>query len=152
MKRQLILLVILLVLPLGAAHAQKRAFTIEDLYRIRSISDVHLSPDGNSIIYVLTASDFPRAKRNSHVWMMNADGQNSRQLTNGDKSEFTAAFSPDGKWISYVSAKDGAPQLYVMPSTVGEARKVTNISTGISDPLWSPDGKWIAVSSAVYPA
>jgi dipeptidyl aminopeptidase/acylaminoacyl peptidase len=150
-KKNILLVAIIAILIPLTATAQKRAFTIEDLYRIKSISDVHVSPDGRSIIYVLTTSDFPRAKRNSHVWMMNVDGQDVRQLTTGDKSEFTAAFSPDGKWISYVSAKDGAPQVYVMPATGGEARKVTNISTGVSDPLWSPDSKWIAFSSDVYP-
>ena len=151
MKRNLLLIIIILISIPFAAHAQKRAFTIEDLYRIKSISDVHVSPDERSIIYVLTTSDFPRAKRGSHIWMMNIDGQNARQLTTGDKSENTAAFSPDGRWISYVSAKDGSPQLYLMPAAGGEPRKLTNISTGVSDPLWSPDGKWIAFSSDVYP-
>ena len=151
MRKQFLFSTIILLLITGVSHAQKRAFTIEDLYRIKSISDVHVSPDGRSIIYVLTDSDFPRAKRNSHVWMMNSDGTNARQLTTGDKSESSGAFSPDGNWISYVSAKDGAPQIYVIPSAGGKARKVTNISTGVSDPLWSPDGKWIAFSSDVYP-
>lgn len=151
MKMRYLLVIVSLLICVNPAHAQKRAFNIEDLYRIKSVSDVHVSPDGRSVIYVLTTSDFPRAKRNSHVWMMNADGQNVRQLTTGDKSESSVAFSLDGKWISYVSAKDGAPQLYVMPVAGGEAKKVTNISTGVSDPLWSPDGKWIAFSSDVYP-
>jgi len=151
MKKKLLLAMIIVFATPFVAHAQKRAFTIEDLYRVKSISDVHVSPDGRSIIYVLTTSDFQRAKRVSHIWMMNLDGQNARQLTTGDKSENSAAFSPDGKWISYVSAKDGTPQLYVMPAAGAEAKKLTNISTGVADPLWSPDGKWIAFSSDVYP-
>ena len=151
MKRNVLLAIVTLISISFAAHAQKRAFAIEDLYRIKSISDVHVSPDGRSVIYVLTTSDFPRAKRANHIWIMNIDGQNARQLTSGDKSETSAAFSPDGKWISYISAKDGAPQLYVMPAAGGEAKRVTNISTGVSDPLWSPDVKWIAFSSDVYP-
>jgi dipeptidyl aminopeptidase/acylaminoacyl peptidase len=151
MRKQSLLATSLLLILFSSAHAQKRAFTIEDLYRIKSISDVHLSPDGRSIIYVVTTSDFPRAKRAGHLWIMNSDAQNARQLTNGDKGEYNAAFSPDGKWISYLSAKDGAPQIYVMPAAGGEAKKLTNVSTGVSDPLWSPDGKWIAFSSDVYP-
>jgi dipeptidyl aminopeptidase/acylaminoacyl peptidase len=150
MRKHLLLVIICLLIPF-AAHAQKRAFTIEDLYRIKSLSDVHVSPDGRSVIYVLSTSDLPRAKRVSHIWMMSSDGQNATQLTGGDKGENSPAFSPDGKWIVYISSKDGSPQLYLMPAAGGAARKLTNISTGVSDPLWSPDSKWIAFSSDVYP-
>ena len=144
------LLFILLLVPV-TAYAQKRAFTIEDLYRVKGIADVHLSPDGRQVIYSVTTSDLPRAKRVTHIWVMNSDGSSPRQLTSGEKGESSPAFSPDGKWISYVSTKDGGPQLYLLPAVGGEAKKLTNISTGVGDPLWSPDAKWIAFASDVYP-
>jgi dipeptidyl aminopeptidase/acylaminoacyl peptidase len=150
MKKHSLAIILLILIPV-LAQAQKRAFTIEDLYRIKSISDVHLSPDGRMVLYTVTTSDLPRAKRVSHIWTMSSDGQNQKQITSGDKGESSPAFSPDGKWISYVSSKDGSPQLYLIPAAGGTARKLTNISTGVSDPLWSPDGKWIAFSSDVYP-
>ena len=148
--RKSLLVIILLLIPV-ATYAQKRAFTIEDLYRVKSISDVHVSPDNRSVIYAVSTSDLARAKRITHIWMMDIDGRNARQLTNGDKSESSPAFSPDGKWISFISSKDGNPNIYVLSSAGGEAKKLTSISTGVSDPLWSPDGKWIAFSSDVYP-
>ena len=141
----------LLLVASVCAHAQKRAFTIEDLYRVKSISDVHVSPDGKSIIYAVATSDLARAKRIAHIWTMGSDGQNPRQLTSGEKGESSPMLSPDGNWILYISAKDGGPQLYLLPTGGGEAKKLTSISTGVSDPLWSPDGKWIAFSSDVYP-
>jgi dipeptidyl aminopeptidase/acylaminoacyl peptidase len=145
------LLVVIMMLIAANAQAQKRGFTIEDLYRIKSISDVHVSPNGQSVIYAVTTSDLPRAKRVTHIWTMNVDGQGGRQITSGDKGESSPAFSPDGKWISYISSKDGSPQLYLITAAGGAARKLTNISSGVSDPLWSPDSKWIAFSSDVYP-
>lgn len=151
MKRRLILLIILLVLPFGAARAQKRAFSIEDLYRIKSISDVHLSPDGKTVVYAVSTSDLSRAKRTTQIWLMDADGRNARQITTGDKSSSAPVFSPDGRWIAFISARDGEPNLYVMSATGGEARRVTKISTGVSDPVWSPDGRWVAFSTDVYP-
>jgi dipeptidyl aminopeptidase/acylaminoacyl peptidase len=151
MNRRLTLLIILLVLPLSAAHAQKRAFSIEDLYRIKSVADVHWSPDGKAIVYTISTSDLPRAKRTTQIWLMDADGRNARQITTGDKSSYSPVYSPDGRWIAFISARDGDPNLYVMSATGGEARRVTNISTGVSDPVWSPDGKWVAFSTDVYP-
>ena len=151
MRRHILWSLLIVMLAAGTASAQKRAFTVEDLYRIKSISDVHISPDGKSIVYVVGTSDLPQAKRVAHIWTMDIDGRNARQITQGEKSSSSPLFSPDGKWISFISAKDGSANLYVMPAGGGEARKLTNVSTGVSDPLWSPDGRWIAFSTDVYP-
>jgi dipeptidyl aminopeptidase/acylaminoacyl peptidase len=135
----------------SAVYGQKRAFTIEDFYRIKSITDVHASPDGKSVVYLVTESDFARATRIAHVWMMDIDGKNARQLTFGAKGESAPRFSPDGKSLLMIASRDGAPNLYIMPLKGGEARQLTNISTGVADPIWSPDSKWIAFSTDVYP-
>ena len=154
MMRRVFLFSFILLLSF-TSHAQKRAFTIEDLYRVKNISDLHVAPDGKTVIFVVSISDLARAKRNSHIWAMDINGdingQNLRQLTSGDKSESSPLFSPDGKQILFISSKDGSANFYLMPINGGESRKLTNISTGVSDPLWSPDSKWIAFSSDVYP-
>lgn len=144
------LLIICLFLP-STLQAEKRAFTIEDLYRIKSVSDLQVSPDGKSVMYVVGTYDLPRAKSATHLWLMDIDGGNDRQITYSEKGEKSPLFSPDGQWISFVSSRDENANLYVMPVHGGEARRLTNISTGLSDPLWSPDSKSIAFSSDVYP-
>jgi dipeptidyl aminopeptidase/acylaminoacyl peptidase len=151
MMRRAILLCVLLLLTVCPSRAQPRAFAIEDLYRIKNLSDLHVSPDGKVLLYVVTTSELSRAKRISRIWMMDSDGRNPRQLTTGDKSEYSPSFSPDGKQILFISSKEGSANFYLMYASGGEARKLTNISTGVSDPVWSPDGKWIAFSSDVYP-
>lgn len=136
-----------------SSAAAKRAFTIEDLYRIRGIDALHVSPDGKTILYTLYTNDLAKAKRTGHIWLMDADGKNTRQFTFGEKGESSPSFSPDGKSIAFISSRDGSDNdnLYVISASGGEARQLTNISTGVGDPLWSPDGKWIAFSSDVYP-
>ncbi len=139
---------LLLVLP---CRADKRAFTIEDLYRLRGIEDLHVSPDGQTIVFTLRTDDLPRARRVRHIWMMDADGKNARQFTNGEKGESSPVFSPDGKRIAFISSRDGSDNLYLISASGGESRQLTKISTGVADPLWSPDGQRIAFSSDVYP-
>ena len=156
MIRRTFLFFLLMSLSFTSLQAQKRAFTIEDLYRVKNISDLHVAPDGKTVIFVVTTSDLARAKRNSHIWALDingdTDGKNLRQLTTSDKSESSPTFSPDGKQILFVSSKDGSANFYLMSATdKGVWRRLTNISTSVSDPLWSPDGKWIAFSSDVYP-
>ncbi|MFZ0230424.1 MAG: hypothetical protein WAL41_26550, partial [Mycobacterium sp.] len=139
------------VLLAAPSFAAKRAFTIEDLYRLRGIEDVHLSPDGGMVVFTLRTDDFARGKRLRHIWLMSADGSNARQFTSGEKGEASPMWSPDGKSIAFISSRDGDDNLYVISMNGGEARKLTSISTGVSDPVWSPDGKSIAFASDVYP-
>jgi dipeptidyl aminopeptidase/acylaminoacyl peptidase len=144
-------LLILLVLAASPALAQKRAFTLEDLYRVRDVGEVAVSPDGRSVLYTVATKDLGRAKREAHVWSLDLDGGDPRQLTYSDKAESSPSFSPDGKWIAFVSTRAGDANLYLMPRDGGEARPLTKLSTGVADPVWSPDGKWIAFATDVYP-
>ncbi|HKY04099.1 MAG TPA: S9 family peptidase [Blastocatellia bacterium] len=150
MKRRILALLILAMATASPAFAQKRAFGIEDLYRIKTISEVRVSPDGKKILYTVVTPDLPRGKRDTSIWMMNSDGTGARRLTEA-KGGSSPAWSPDGRWIAYVSSTDGSANLYLMPSAGGPVRRLTNISTGVSDPLWSPDGKSIAFATDVYP-
>jgi dipeptidyl aminopeptidase/acylaminoacyl peptidase len=137
-----------IALPSSAA---KRAFSIEDLYRARSISDLTLSPDGSVLAYGVSTTDLAHGKRTSHIWLQDADGGNAREVTRGD-SDASPHFAPDGRSLVFVrSDKDGASNLFVLPLRGGEAKQLTSISTGVSDPVISPDGKWIAFASDVYP-
>ena len=146
MKRWLAVLAALItVLPLAAAPA-RRAFTIEDLNRLKSVSDLEVSPDGKMLAFVVGVNDLPRAKRTSAIWAMDADGRNLRQVTRGEH-DGTPRFSPDGKMLAFI--RDS--QIHLLPLTGGEAKKLTSFSTGVSDPLWSPDGKALAFASDVYP-
>jgi len=128
----------------------KRAFTIEDLYRVKGVSDLTLSPDGRTLLFTLTVSDLPHAKRTSRIWAMDADGSNARPMTQGDVDS-SARFSPDGKQIAFVRTKGSDTNLFLLPLAGGEPRQLTSISSGVSDPRWSPNGKWIAFSTDVYP-
>jgi dipeptidyl aminopeptidase/acylaminoacyl peptidase len=151
MKRRFLLLFLFLLVPAYSLHAQKRAFTIEDLYRVKGVSDAHISPDGKSVVYTLTSSDLPRARRVTHIWMMDINGRNARQLTEHEKGANSPRFSPDGRSIAFISTMDSTSNLYLMTASGGKARKLTNISTGVADPLWSPDGRSIAFTTEVYP-
>jgi len=107
MRKRLFLFSFCFLLLAISRAAAKRAFTIEDLYRIRGIEDLHLSPDGRTALFTLGTSDLAKAKRVSHVWLMDADGKNARQFTFGEKGESSPIFSPDGKWIAFISARYG---------------------------------------------
>jgi dipeptidyl aminopeptidase/acylaminoacyl peptidase len=150
MKRYLTCLTVVLCVA-APAHAQKRAFTLEDIYRIRSVGDVQVSPDGRRAAYTVITSDLPRGKRSTQIWLMDLATAQTRELTHGEASSSSPIFSPDGRSLAFVSSRDGDDNVYLLPLDAGEARALTHLSTGVSDPIWSPDGKSIAFASDIYP-
>jgi dipeptidyl aminopeptidase/acylaminoacyl peptidase len=58
------------------------------------------------------------------------------------------SFSPDGKWISFISNMTGVPQVWVIPAEGGFPRMVTNGDDPVAGVRWSPAGDWLAVTIA----
>ena len=82
------LLPLLILLGTQYTHAQnKRKLLPSDVYRLKSIGDAHVSPEGKWICYTLSSVDSTKDKRNSDVWMVSWDGQQTIQLTNSADSE-----------------------------------------------------------------
>ena len=74
----------------------------------------------------------------SDIWIRRADGSVDRFLSS-DANERTGRFSPDGKWLAYVSDETGEYQVYVVPYPGPGARQVVSVDGGLS-PIWAPDG------------
>ena len=89
-----------------------------------------------------------RSEYINQVFLCNADGSNTIQLTRGEKNSANPQWSHDGKWIAYTSNRDGKNNLYVLPLGGGESEKVTDSKTGINDFSWSPDDKSVAFTMA----
>ncbi len=131
----------------------KRPLNPSDILRYVDVSDPHVSPDGKWCTYVVTTVDTLKDRTNSDIWMVSWDGKNNVQLTNSDEDESTPRFSPDNKYISFLSSrsfdedkddeKNDEAQLWLMNRLGGEATKITDVKNDIEDYVWSPDGKKI---------
>jgi dipeptidyl aminopeptidase/acylaminoacyl peptidase len=123
-----------------------RALTLDDLYRLPTVSDPQLSPDGARVAYVLATPDRDEDRVRTAIWVVDVDGAQSRQLTFGD-ADSSPRWSPDGRWLAFVATRPGgpeAPQVWLLPTAGGEARRLTDVDAGASEPVWSPDGQRIA--------
>jgi len=150
MKRT-ILLALAFGLAASAVAAEKRPFALDDLYRVKSVSGLALSPAGNRLVFEVASTDLRKAERNTDLYEIALATGALRQLTTGKGSENSVCWSPDGRTLYFVSARDGAPQLYALPADGGEARKVTDFAAGISSPLPLAGGQTLVFTASVYP-
>jgi dipeptidyl aminopeptidase/acylaminoacyl peptidase len=125
----------------------KRPIGPNDVFRLANLSSPKVSPDGAWVAYVLSTVDSTKNKRNSDLWMTSWDGTQSIQLTSSPDGESQPRWSPDGKYLSFVSARQGATsaQIWLMDRRGGEGKQLTTLKADLQDYVWSPDGKKIAL-------
>ena len=124
--------------------ANRHAFSLADLERMRSVSDPQVSPDGRWVAYTVRTTDAKDDKRYTDIWMTGMDGKETTRLTTRKENESTPRWSPDGRFLAFLSSRDDAneeSQLWLLPRAGGEAEKITERAGGFEDYDWSPDGK-----------
>ena len=131
-----------------AADANRRLLTAADINALHEVSDPQLSVDGEWVAYSVRTSDIETDRRVTHVWMTSWDGKRSLQLTASKEGEHTPRWSPDGRYLSFLSSRGGEDepeQLWLMERSGGEAQAVISFKGDVLDYQWAPDGKRIAL-------
>lgn len=121
-----------------------RSLKPEDFAALRDVADPQLSPDGDWIAYTVKTTDLAKDKRPSNLWLARCDGAVSRQLTFGENSQTHPRWSPDGRWLAFLSSRgdeDEDTQLWLLPRDGGEAEKLTDPKGGVDDFAWAPDSR-----------
>lgn len=140
---------LLVFLFLGGLTAQEDtlSWTTDYSMNFKQISSVTISPEGNHIAYVVIEPIMEGEKSEylTHIWVANADGSESIQYTRGEKSCTSPKFSPDGKYLAFLSSRDtDEDQIWMIRLMGGEAEQITAEENSISSFEWAPDGQSFA--------
>ena len=136
---------------------QKHPFTFEDMMKLKRVGAPMPSPDGKWVVFDCVDVDLEANTKVSHLWIVPANGGESRQLNLTPNHEERPRISPDGKRLIWTSKATDPTQIWMCDfdsnagTLVGKPHQVTEISTGADGGIWSPDGKNILFVSAVYP-
>ena len=131
--------------PAAALAQAKRPMTPEDVMAMRNVTDPQLSPDGQWVAYVVTTADTVDNATDADVWLVRADGSTpARRLTTSKKNDNAPQWSPDGKRLAFLSAREERPQIWMLDPNGGEAERLTDSKSAIVGFQWSPDGARIA--------
>ncbi len=119
----------------------------KDVLSLKSLGSPSISPDGTSILYTVSQADWDKNRYDTEIWLQR-DGQKPFQLTRTtDGSSSGPAWSPDGKWISFLASRKEKNQIYLISPWGGEAFPLTDHKEGVSSYRWSPDGTQIVFSA-----
>ncbi len=129
----------------------KKALTFDDFIKIKRISDPQLSPCGKKLALVITTMDLEANRGQSDIYQVSTATGEIKPLVTGPGADFFPRWSPDGKSLAFISSRSGSTQLWIMPASGGEARKLTDFPGGVSSFAWSRSGKFLLVASPVFP-
>ena len=117
-KRMLVGAALIVVFAAGSFSAQsRRPLQPDDIFSLKNVSDPRISPDGAWVAYTVTSLDKKEDNSDTDIYMVAASGGAPVRLTSSKKPENGPRWSPDGRYLAFLSARDGKkPQVFLRRS------------------------------------
>jgi dipeptidyl aminopeptidase/acylaminoacyl peptidase len=137
---------------IATAQTAKSPFTVNDLVRLKRISDPQVSPDGRHVAYTLRETDMDANRGRTDIWLLPLDVTDAkpRRLTQNPSADSTARWAPDSRSLFFLSARSGSTQLWRLSLDGGEAVQITDYPLDIGTFKIAPNGKSLALTMDVF--
>ena len=128
----------------GSKDIYAMDFDGRNVRRLTSVRSLALSPSGSrsgKVAYTSYGKLFPA------IWLMNADGQDKREVPTGIGLNASPSLSPDATQIAFAGSVRGTTDIYVVSAGGGGVRRLTTTRAIEASPAWSPTGRQILYTS-----
>jgi len=131
-----------------AVSASARTMVLDDVKSLLGISDATISPDGNTIAFILSKPDYKTDRATRTLMLYDLRDSSTRALTAARRGVASPAWSPDGRRLAFLSVTgEGAAaqeQIFILDMRGGDAMQLTHPALGVEQFTWRPDGNAIA--------
>lgn len=139
----------------ASLFSNPRVPTIDQSLEMYNVGSPKISPDGKHVVYEQTRTDWDANAFETDLWTADVTTGERHRLTTTGHSCNPAEWSPDGKWIAFVTDRPGVlpkspehkRQLWIMPADGGEAQQLTKMEQSVGGFEWAPDSQRIAFSA-----
>ena len=148
MARSLYTLVISLALVSPIFGQTRRSLEIADLFELRTVGAPTISPNGEWVAYTVSDLDIEADRRDVDIYMssLTDPAAEAVRLTSTEGSESSPRWSPDGRYLAFLSSREGnGSQVWLLDRRGGEAIRLTNYDGSVSSFTWSPDASKLAI-------
>ena len=132
-------LLIVFVLAVPVAGQERRAMTTDDGLDIVQVGGSMISPDGSWVLFSKSELNWEENERETTWWRVSTEGGEPYRYI-GDDGGGNFQFSPDGSRLAFTRSVDDESQLFLLPTTGGEAVQLSEHETSIGSYAWSEDG------------
>ncbi len=130
----------------GVVGQQRRSLNVDDIFALREVGDPRVSPDGKWIAFTVTQLDQKKDESDTDIYMVSTAGGDPIRVTTSEKSEKSPRWSPDGRYLAFLSSRDDKKsQVWLLDRRGGEASRLTEFKGGVESFSWSPDSNRLAI-------
>jgi dipeptidyl aminopeptidase/acylaminoacyl peptidase len=135
---------------LAGGTALAEPFTADHLVRLDRVGTPGLSPDGTRVVYTVRKTDMDANKGRYDLWWTRVSDGRTHRLTTHEANDTEPAWSPDGKYVYFLSSRNDSSQVWRIPLDGGEATQVTNLSLDVGTFRLPASGSHLVVSLEAY--
>lgn len=148
MLRRLVGLLVIAVIAAPAAAQERRPLRVDDIFEVKSVRDPRVSPDGEWVAYTVSWLTKDEDSSDTDIYMASLSDAAAApiRLTSSPRRESSPRWSPDGRYLAFLTARDGdRTQVWLLDRRGGEAVRLTDVKQGVSSFAWSPDSTRLAL-------